>query len=624
MLWDNNMIMSFVYENDDKDPVYSPALVHDKENERVLAREEASNPTNKTVNAVPADADADASSENITRRESDHNHDEESNSNHNNQTHKMNRSITPTNMTGGLSASTTSRITNSTISSNDTTPAETEMETNHTTTTNYKSNINHNTIRRFGCHRTEMPAIFVHLGKAGGGNVRARFAAGAQNYNRSNYKHVDADEHYYPLPQQHNNNHSSTMLGQQQQSRGGKFCNSAHYWHLPEPARAFEEVQVCRATHPLSMAIACPEPLQKRCRGCEAFILQQQQAGSNDDNHTRQQLLLSACHTLYVGHNHLGSEIHWLPPKFLQRWWHSLVKAGRVASSSNKTLVEEQIAQELAHLDPQDRQWCRQKAMSRPEKKPDIDCMQAKARQLDALVRGVQIQRRNNNQDGYAESTIITTTMVHTNNPETRPNERAQTDYSSLYASIPVHRMIVLREPFDWLLSQFFWHKFTRAGVNCTHFDRPIKSKIGKPSPWPQKYILENYLLTICGVDCSNRWYTGKMTVEEMEIQATNNLRQSFSVVGLLEDLDSFYSMVSRRLSYIDMSLNPHVQGVSHPSRKTQHQHWCKKKFHDPLFRDYLREKVPIMRRLERIYAVGLEVNRFQKEELESCHSSNE
>lgn len=39
------------------------------------------------------------------------------------------------------------------------------------------------TIRKWGCNITDTPLIFVHIGKAGGGNIRARFSASALNYN---------------------------------------------------------------------------------------------------------------------------------------------------------------------------------------------------------------------------------------------------------------------------------------------------------------------------------------------------------------------------------------------------------------------------------------------------------
>ena len=110
-------------------------------------------------------------------------------------------------------------------------------------------------IRSFGCNRNETPAIFVHLGKAGGGEVRARFAAAALAYNRTIWHRPGEDDHYYPLPE-----------GQK-----AKFCNSAHANHYPLPIGSFEGSQLCNATNPVSMAIACPDVLDRKCMGCTNF-----------------------------------------------------------------------------------------------------------------------------------------------------------------------------------------------------------------------------------------------------------------------------------------------------------------------------------------------------------------
>jgi hypothetical protein len=61
------------------------------------------------------------------------------------------------------------------------------------------------------------------------------------------------------------------------------------------------------ATTPIGMAVACPQYYRSSgtglCLGCH-------------------NLTSDKCHTVYVGHIKLGAELHWSPPKYLQRWWN--------------------------------------------------------------------------------------------------------------------------------------------------------------------------------------------------------------------------------------------------------------------------------------------------------------
>jgi len=110
------------------------------------------------------------------------------------------------------------------------------------------------------------------------------------------------------------------------------------------------------------------------------------------------------------------------------------------------------------------------------------------------------------------------------------------------------------------------------------------------------------------------------MDLESIEAQATSNLRTAFSVVGLLHETDSFYQMVTDRISYVDMFLHPEVRGADHSTEPTDENLACKKLFAtDEGFRERVRESVPAFAALERVYGVGVEVNRFQKDELDRC-----
>jgi hypothetical protein len=104
-----------------------------------------------------------------------------------------------------------------------------------------------------------------------------------------------------------------------------------------------------------------------------------------------------------------------------------------------------------------------------------------------------------------------------------------------------------------------------------------------------------------------------------MECQAANNLRHSFAVVGLLQETDTFYDMVTKRVQYVNMSLNPNVQGAFHSTGKGPEQLRCKDKFANASFQALLKERSPIIAAIDRLYHVGVQVNRFQLEELQMC-----
>ena len=169
----------------------------------------------------------------------------------------------------------------------------------------------HSQIRSWGCNLQTSPLIFVHIGKAGGGSVRARFAASALNYTRGLVlddplqANDDGDEtsgieenvqeqrrrrlaaggrrgggngrkgrgkrggggngggqrkawakvtngSYYPM-----------LAGKNHTPSRGYFCNSGHSNRRPTlDGKTFEGTLMCEATTPLGRAIACPEPIE--------------------------------------------------------------------------------------------------------------------------------------------------------------------------------------------------------------------------------------------------------------------------------------------------------------------------------------------------------------------------
>jgi hypothetical protein len=65
------------------------------------------------------------------------------------------------------------------------------------------------------------------------------------------------------------------------------------------------------------------------------------------------------------------------------------------------------------------------------------------------------------------------------------------------------------------------------------------------------------------------------ITLKELDNQPASNLRQSFSVVGLLKETDSFYERVIAQIHCVDMSLNPNVTGAKLESRKDPEMYRC-------------------------------------------------
>lgn len=437
------------------------------------------------------------------------------------------------------------------------------------------STANTSSIRRWGCHRSETPTIFVHIGKSGGGHIRARFAAAALDYNRdNNWKFSQSDRHYYPLPD----------------GEKAKFCNSKNRNHRFENShwanRTYEGNLPCNATTPLGMALACPNAYKDRghiCRRCSPQG--------------------TTCHVVYAGHNHMGSEFHWLPAGYLQNWWIQEARETLLSpvqrSQHPKSLAA--LDQGFEALKPNgDQVWCPWKNVHRPLWEAGIVA--------------------NHKSCGVPLATIIDKAFR---------KQYGSSDYSPWYASLPLHRVVLLRDPWTWIVSKFFWHKsnryfFNRYGrrkeIDCDDLrrvDYPRSPKGG----WATSYLL-TYLSYLCGDDCESRLEAGLMTLEEAEHQAAGNLRNSFSVVGLLEESDTFMEMVSARISYIDMSLNPNVTGSRHSSKKTEESLECDRIFQDPDFRNQFREAVPLMVRMERLYQLAIEVNRVQQQELSECTSN--
>ena len=454
-------------------------------------------------------------------------------------------------------------------------------------------------IRSWGCRLNETPLIFVHIGKAGGGTIRRRFAAAAQNYTRSSNQwfQPELDSHIYPLK----TTRESAGIGKDGnntdlETHYAKFCNSQYQHHRIQGTEErlgtqFEGLIYCNATTPIGRMRACPEPLYQGCLECDV-----------NSNY---------CHSVYVGHNLLGSEIHWLPPRILKTWWKSqwAIPPDTLSNEEKYLKVLSEIEFGIETLVPEDKRWC------------------------DALQRGRPLVR----QDLFNRNTYMWTKC---SNPlaaiadgqfnefwggRSNRNKQNNKNYSPLYASLPVHRVTVLREPFSWLLSKYFWHSGNKGLcddiASASLLTNVTKSNKDQSWGWAYEYLM-TYLLYICGEDCLTRFELGIMQLHDMEIQAESNLLQAFSVVGLLEEIDEFYDMVDQRFEYIDMSQNAHIQGGRHSSvkkGKISEIDRCKKVYEREDFRNEFKTQLPVLATMDRLYKVAVKVNRFQKEEIQKC-----
>jgi hypothetical protein len=125
-------------------------------------------------------------------------------------------------------------------------------------------------IRNWGCDLMQTPLIFVHIGKSGGGTVRARLAASASNYTRAARAWpIDLlDNSYYPVgsvvgPSSDKNNNDT---------KRGFFCDKGHPQYRVTPGQGQEKSLFCHAMTPLGQSIACPEPLtwtHGQCKRCD-------------------------------------------------------------------------------------------------------------------------------------------------------------------------------------------------------------------------------------------------------------------------------------------------------------------------------------------------------------------
>ena len=460
------------------------------------------------------------------------------------------------------------------------------------------------TIRRWGCNRTETPFIFVHIGKAGGGGVRARVAASAQNYTRTKWWRVD-DQSYYPI-RRSRRQPSSSKEGEEtfeEVTERGTFCNWAF--------SGFNDFDPtggnCVASTPIGQAIGCPE-VQRNCN-IDVSLPQSE-------------------HVAYAGHNLFGHDMHWVPHSYLEAWWDQHWARRQSSDGSSDASVGtksgnviSQMWKTLDGIHP----WC--DVYNRP---------------LANMKRSDKTAGRKSQCAKQLQNRTDTLALEHMSKiaPFTTSADRGRA-WASLYASLPTLRVVVVRDPYSWLMSKFSWH-FGVSGRNLT-CDNVQEATYGSGDPnvllgipegqkqsvgtaggpgWARRFALA-YIYYFCGTDCFIRHYQQKADLEEIAVQSELNLRNSYAVVGLLQETDEFYQMVTARVDYMDTRLNPRIKGKKHMSGKSKEILRCKARFKDPAFQEELKAASPEIALLDHLYKVAVEVNRFQTAALKLCSAAS-
>jgi len=309
---------------------------------------------------------------------------------------------------------------------------------------------------------------------------------------------------------------------------------------------------------------------------------------------------------VYAGHNLFGTEIHWLPAPYLEEWWNKHWSTG----------PDDEIAKMIPTLDGVTEGWCgnltRPVLLDQKNKQHQLDAYDCAQQHLDQRVDDLSaraLQQRFGHQ-------------LETD----RQKGRAQ---GQVYASLPVTRVTVMREPISWLNSKYHWHHLKGRKLACdnitqaTHLpgdDYSNERLDSHERPGWARLMPLYYILYLCGEDCLVRLQAGRATLAEVEAQAAYNLRNSFAVVGLLEEQDTFFEMIHARVDYMDMHLEGQIGGGDHKSRKDA---YCDGLFHDKAYIKQLVAASPELQALIRLYDVALEVNRFHMQELQQCSGTS-
>jgi hypothetical protein len=409
------------------------------------------------------------------------------------------------------------------------------------------------------------------------------------------------------------------------------------------------------------------------------------------------------CDIVYVGHNNFGNELSWLPVTYLkEHWWvHSIFASTSTSTDKldtfwtrllghpegNRQQRYELLLQQLSNQKMRTRilrrrlkskststghnnnnSWCptgykaqdgKTKKYTRPNNINDLTASYEPCNKPISEQADQQFNQEYSNLLSQSSGSSTSSSSSNTMSSKNKNNDKNTMDgnYSPIYASLPLHRITMIRDPWSWMLSKFFWQgidkklglydriqNVTKVNTTSDNDDNdnedgvvcnidPLENmipliknpKTHRYLTWMEKFAYEQ-LMNLCGNDCSIRYNNGLISLQEFENQVTSNLRQAFSVVGLLNETESFYTMIHQRIAYVDTTINVDVKGSKHSSKtktglKGKLQEACRQQFlYNETFRSQARHDLPVMAALERVYQIGLEVNRFQLEELKQCY----
>ncbi|KAL7564247.1 hypothetical protein ACA910_012274 [Epithemia clementina (nom. ined.)] len=372
-------------------------------------------------------------------------------------------------------------------------------------------------IRLWGCHLTQFPLVFVHIGKAGGGSIRRQIAAAAWNVTRNladphQWAHNDLDQSYYYIHHYHyhhdnhhnnndrailsssssfhhhnNNNHNDTRDPRLTSSLLGPtatkatFCNSGRFQHMPlAHHRTYEGTLRCSAQTMLGQALACPEYVLVGKEQANPYC------GGSFRFHDA-----SAANVVYVGHNDVGNEIHWLPAPYFQSWWQQvqvpfLFKELVAWASHNNTSPKQKQQQQQQQQELESyTHWISQQWQGldgihptwfRNETRPICREYDYRDDNQTILLNCIQQPDQLQHQDAWAQQVdevsyrILNLTLPKNHNNNHNHNATAWDRgraWSQFYAQLPVLRVVMIREPFSWLASKYAWHNLSEAGAVC-------------------------------------------------------------------------------------------------------------------------------------------------------------
>mmetsp|Transcript_29914 Transcript_29914/g.34398 ORF Transcript_29914/g.34398 Transcript_29914/m.34398 type:complete len:363 (+) Transcript_29914:347-1435(+) len=258
--------------------------------------------------------------------------------------------------------------------------------------------------------------------------------------------------------------------------------------HIQTPLTnaAIEGLALCNATTPLGIAIACHHPHKQakeiagqragiklphyrntNCGACDDdYYLEADYffppSSSSSNNYTTsldpKQDPPPTCDTVLAAHNNMGSELHWLPPRYLkEHWWDQSEFASNAAATLDpywdkllddwhrrRNKLQQRATtsgddKNTVQESGQDKRWCpkgytlgQETLYDRPATPLEYqaayhDCGLELAQQADQAFL-----------DAFGAN--------------------IQKNFSPFYASMPLHRVTLFRDPWAWIVSKFFWH----------------------------------------------------------------------------------------------------------------------------------------------------------------------